>query len=118
MGKSARIQRRETCKTGEIPEAQYWSKTTEYGNYLDPLQNYKFNGGLNFKNDEKSTLKAINKQRQMLHQCKALGTHGKHAGSKKHSRIKRALNGISKMIGAYNSWIKGIKDVSNTDKQQ
>ena len=72
-----------------------WKKTTPYGDYSDPLQNHKFDKDLHFTNEELHTVIIRTKRHEILHQCRTLGTHGKHVGSKPIKTLLGALRKVS-----------------------
>lgn len=121
MGKSARIQRREACKTGNTPDRKYWEKTTKFGDYRNIFENYKYlNEDFHFDKGGSSEVVALTSQHNLLHQCRTIGTHGKHVGSKPQINLKNAVKRVSKTMKLYNKTLQTLKnigkEVSNSDK--
>lgn len=121
MDKSARIQRREACKTGNIPEKKHWEKTTEFGDYKNIFENHKYlDKDFHFNKGGSSEVVALTSQHNLLRQCSVLGTHGKHAGSKPQINLKNAVKRASETMKLYNKTLQTLenigKEVSNSDK--
>ena len=110
MGKSARIKRREACKTGEVKPKEHWVKSTKYGDYTNPLDNKKYPEGLHFTNAKDHDVKIMTAHHQILLQARKLGTHGRHIGSKPFRSIVNAIATINKKNQMYMELLKKLKE--------
>ena len=110
MGKSARIKRRDACKTGEVKPKEQWVKSTKYGDYTNPLDNKKYPEGLHFTNAKDHDVKIMTAHHQILLQARKLGTHGRHIGSKPFRSIVNAIATINKKNQMYMELLKKLKE--------
>lgn len=97
-----------------------WSKATVYGDYKDPLQNNKFNKELHFRDEDTHTVIIRTRLHELLHQCRVLGTRGKHVGSKPHRNLISPLKRLNKSRESFNKFVENLKQqekVSDTDNK-
>ena len=92
-----------------------WIKSTPYGDYKDPLQNHKFDGDLHFRDENSMIVTVRTKRHELLHQCRTLGTHGKHIGSKTYKQLIGPLRRVNKARAAYNKMLKALENNNKQD---
>jgi len=92
-----------------------WIKKAPYGDYKDPLQNHKYDGEIQFKDEKNKVIIIRTRLHELLHQCRTIGTHGKHVGSKPYKNLIAPLARIGKVRSAYNKAMKALNSIKETN---